>query len=58
MVYESALDLPAWADVQDEEIVDRVRAGETVFYEIHASAQPALVSWRQRFCGTTRGLRT
>jgi RNA polymerase sigma-70 factor, ECF subfamily len=34
MVYESVLDLPAWADVQDEEIVERIRAGETVLYEI------------------------
>jgi RNA polymerase sigma-70 factor (ECF subfamily) len=34
MVYESLLDLPAWADVQDEEIVERIRAGETVLYEI------------------------
>jgi RNA polymerase sigma-70 factor, ECF subfamily len=34
MVYQSALDLPAWADVQDEDIVDRIRAGETGLYEI------------------------
>jgi RNA polymerase sigma-70 factor (ECF subfamily) len=34
MVYQSALDLPAWADVQDEDIVDRIRAGETALYEI------------------------
>jgi hypothetical protein len=30
MVYESALDLPRLGDVQDEEVVDRIRAGETV----------------------------
>ena len=34
MVYQSTLDLPAWADVQDEEIVDRIRAGEAALYEI------------------------
>ena len=30
MVYESALDLPRLGDLQDEEVVDRIRAGETV----------------------------
>ena len=34
MLYQSTLDLPAWADVQDEEIVDRIRAGEAALYEI------------------------
>ena len=34
MVYQSALDLLAWADVQDEAIVDRIRAGEAALYEI------------------------
>ena len=30
MVYESALDLSRLGDLQDEEVVDRIRAGETV----------------------------
>src|SRR4051812_43391995 len=34
MMYQSLSDLPAWADVQDEEIVERIRAGETGLYEI------------------------
>lgn len=34
MVYQSSLDLLAWADVQDEAIVDRIRAGEAALYEI------------------------
>lgn len=34
ITYESALDLPAWADTQDEQIVERVLAGEIALYEI------------------------
>jgi hypothetical protein len=30
MVYESASDLSRLGDLQDEEVVDRIRAGETV----------------------------
>ena len=35
MVYESALDLPRLGDVQDEEVVDRIRAGETVLDSVN-----------------------
>ncbi len=34
MTYNPVLDLAAWADIPDEQIVERIRAGEVVLYEI------------------------
>ena len=35
MVYESASDLSRLGDLQDEEVVDRIRAGETVLDSVN-----------------------
>ena len=35
MVFESALDLPRLGDFQDEEVVDRIRAGEIVLDSVN-----------------------
>jgi alpha-D-ribose 1-methylphosphonate 5-triphosphate synthase subunit PhnG len=59
MVYESLLDLPAWADVQDEEIVERIRAGETGLYEIFMRRHnQGCTGSRFPFCGMTPRLKT